>query len=466
MKFTIATGLLSLVTIAAFANPIASPAPVEPSGPFGYASGSAQSVANLKDKIKNVVWILLENRAFDNILGGVQGRGLDNPINNGPFCNPQNVSQPTGTKFCSFAQDFDSVANDPDHSVTGYNLELYGTFNPDNTAIQNGTLKAECQGFVNKQLISYPTLAPKTAAEQILGYYTEDEVPTIVEIVDEFATFNYWFAGIPGPTNPNRMMALAGTSGGHGSNDNSFNVAGITNTSVFQLVDEKGLSWRNYDGTNGAFAPDSLFFSWVEANRAANVVPVENFFQDAYLGLLPNLAYINPSCCGANTNSMHPNGNVSFGQVFIKQIYDAVRAGPQWESTMLVVTFDETGGFFDHVAPPLAVRPDEATYTSTAPDNSVYTFEFDRLGGRMPTFLISPYAPKGYTVNNGTNPATKESYPYTSTSVLKTLGYLWDIEDLTPRVSNSPAFDHLIGPYLRYDTPATLVTPQTFPGAV
>ncbi|KAG6843859.1 hypothetical protein H0H87_012302 [Tephrocybe sp. NHM501043] len=460
MKATIATGLLSLVAISTFAKP------VKQDTPFGYASGSKESVDNLKDKIQNVVWLLLENRSFDNILGGVKGRGFDNPINNGPFCNPTNVSQPDGTKFCSFGQDFDSVKNDPDHSVTGYNMELYGTFNPDNAAIANGTLQPHSQGFLNKHLISYPTLDPKVAAEQVLGYYSEDEIPTLVDIVDEFTTFNYWFSGVPGPTNPNRLIALAGTSAGHGSNDNTFNVAGITNTGIFQQVDEKGLSWKNYDGTNGAFASDAMFFQWVKANRAANVQPLENFFQDAYLGILPNLAYINPSCCGKDTNSMHPNGNVSFGQVLVKQVYDAIRTGPQWESTMLIITFDETGGFFDHVAPPLAVRPDNLTFTSTAADKSVYTFEFNRFGGRMPTFLISPYTPKGHTENNGTNPATSESSVYSATSVLKTLGYLWDLEDLTPRVAESPAFDHLIGPKARKDTPATLQVPRPFPDAV
>ncbi|KAG6848034.1 hypothetical protein H0H93_003983 [Arthromyces matolae] len=466
MKSLISSTLLSLSAITALATPLAPRASSKSNTPFGYASGSKESVANLKDKIHNVVWLLLENRSLDNLLGGIKGRGLDNPVNNGPFCNPVNVNQPKGTKFCSFFQDFDSVANDPDHSVTGYNLELYGTFNPNNAAIANGTLKPTVQGFINKQLISYPTLDPKVAAEQVLGYYSEDEIPTLVNIVDEFTTFNRWFAGIPGPTNPNRLIALAGTSAGHGSNDNTFNVAGITVPGIFQVVDEKGLSWKNYDGTNGAFPSDALFFQWVKANRAANVKPLENFFQDAFLGLLPDLSYINPSCCGIDTNSMHPNGNVSFGQVLVKQIYDAVRTSPQWESTMLIVTFDETGGFFDHVPPPLAVRPDNLTFTSTAADGSVYTFEFDRLGGRMGTFLISPYAPKGHVENDGTNLANRESSSYTATSVLKTLGLLWDLEDLTPRVSNSPAFDHLIGPKARKDAPVTLVNPHPFPGAV
>ncbi|KAG6821708.1 hypothetical protein H0H92_001291, partial [Tricholoma furcatifolium] len=150
-----------------------------------------------------------------------------------------------------------------------------------------------------------------------MGYYSADEIPTLVNIVEDFTTFNSWFAGIPGassfPTDPNRLIALAGTSAGHGSNDNSFNVAGITVPSIFDQLNEKGLSWKNYDGTNDAFASDALFFQSIAANPI-NVVPLENFFQDAFLGLLPDLSYINPSCCGTDTNSMHPSGNVSFGQ--------------------------------------------------------------------------------------------------------------------------------------------------------
>lgn len=166
--------------------------------PFGYTSGSKQSIANLKSKIHNVVWLLLENRAFDNILGGVHRPGFDNVVNNGPFSNPQDLSNPKSTVWHSHTKDFDSVLDDPDHSVTGNNFEFYGTFNPDNNAIASGKLTPKLNGFVNKQLISYPTLAPSVAAEEVLGYYTEDEIPTLVDIVDEFTTFNYWHSCIPG----------------------------------------------------------------------------------------------------------------------------------------------------------------------------------------------------------------------------------------------------------------------------
>jgi phospholipase C len=264
------------------------------------------------------------------------------------------------------------------------------------------------------------------------------------------------------PTNPNRLCAVAGTPDGHGKNDESFDVSGINIPSIFEAASEKNISWLNYDGTNGAFQPDAMFFDWTAKNAKKNVVPLENFYQDAYLGLLPQLSYINPSCCGLNTNSMHPAGNVSFGQVLVKQVYDAVRTSPQWDKTLLLITFDETGGFFDHVAPPLAVRPDDKTYTETAPDGSKYTLNFDRLGGRMPTWLVSPYTPRGHVEDYGTDPVTGKSSSYSATSVLKTLGYLWDLEDMSPRVEHSPAFDHLIGTEVRSSTPATLKNPHPF----
>ncbi|KAJ5936175.1 hypothetical protein N7454_005473 [Penicillium verhagenii] len=396
--------------------------------PWGYKSGSKG------------------NRAFDNILGGIHKDGLDNVVNNGPFYNPQLVNETDSKKMYSQYKDYDSVLHDPDHSVTGVNFEMYGTFTPDNEAIANGTLKPSLKGFVERQMAVYPAISAQRATDEVLGYYSEDEVPTLVDLVDEFTTFNYWHSCVPGPTNPNRLCALSGTSDGHGENDDSFLTSEIEINGIFEEATKKGISWLNYDGTNGAFLPDALFYNWTAENAESNVVPLENFYQDAYLGLLPQLSYINPSCCGADTNSMHPSGNVSFGQVLVKQVYDAVRTGPQWDKTLIVLTFDETGGFFDHVAPPLAVRPDDKTYTETASNGQNYTLNFDRLGGRMPTWLISPTLPR-------------------ATSRTTTLGYLWDIEDFTPRVAQSPAFDHLIGPNIR-SSPATLANPHTFADAV
>lgn len=172
------------------------------STPFGYASGSTESIANLKDKIENVVWILLENRSFDNILGGVTKAGLDNPANNGPYSNPQNVNNPSSQKWYTTPKDFDSVLHDPDHSVTGNNFEFYGTFTPDNAAIANGTLKPSNVGFMQRQLDRYPGIDATTADREVMGYYTESEIPTLMDLVDDFTTFNYWHSCVPGVSDP------------------------------------------------------------------------------------------------------------------------------------------------------------------------------------------------------------------------------------------------------------------------
>ena len=152
---------------------------------------------------------------------------------------------------------------------------------------------------------------------------------------------------------------------------------------------------------------------------------------------------------------MHPTGLISAGEKLLKDIYDAVRNSPQWNETLLIISFDETGGFHDHVPPPLAVRPDDLSYTSTVPGGVTYTFDFNRLGGRLPTWLVSPWVEKAFVEQKGVN-EKGQHVPYSASSVLRTLGYLWDFAPFTPRVEAAPAFDHLITNTKRLDTPSML----------
>lgn len=158
---------------------------------------------NLKAHIKNVVILVMENRSFDNLLGGQKTKGLDNPVHNGPFCNPYNVSDHTAGQVCSAANDFDSITNDPDHAVYGNNFEFYGTFNPDNAAIASGHLQATQKGFVQEQLRLYGSKVNRsTLAQQVMNYYTEEQVPVLTQLVKNFVTFNHWHSAIPGVSCP------------------------------------------------------------------------------------------------------------------------------------------------------------------------------------------------------------------------------------------------------------------------
>ena len=381
----------------------------------------------------------------------------------GSFCNPLNVTESNGNAtICSLPNDFDQVFNDPDHSVSGNNIEFFGTFLPNNDAIQNGTLVPRMMGFVTEQLRLYQeTTDVATLTEQVMHYYTEEEVPVITKLCRNSVVFNHWHSDHPGvshasiaesdlqPTNPNRLFITSGTSAGEGTNN--FEYASQKQKSIFQAVTESGHSWKSYEDqpfTTDSVIQDALWYKWTyESNNTDLVYPMDSFFADALEGTLPDLAYLNPSCCGNGTTSMHPSGAVSYGEEYIRAVYAALRASPQWNSTLMILTFDETGGFHDHVQPPLAVRPDNYTYTEKTPLGTNYTFFFDRLGGRLPTFLISPWI-EPHVEQKGTN-SKNETVSYHASSILRTLGYLWDWKPFTPRVESAPSFDHLITKTLR-----------------
>jgi phospholipase C len=216
----------------------------------------------------------------------------------------------------------------------------------------------------------------------------------------------------------------------------------MTQRSIFQQLTETGHTWKDYIVDTSI--EDALWYTWTYSSGNTGLVQdMNNFYADAKAGNLPDFTFINPSCCSVGTNSMHPSGLISDGETIIKDVYEALRAGPQWNNTLFVITFDETGGFHDHVPPPLAVRPDDLTYTETTPTGQSYIFEFDRLGGRLPTWLISPWVSAGHVEQLGTNSAG-QSVSYNAASVLRTLGYLWDFEPFTPRVQAAPSFDNLI----------------------
>ena len=159
---------------------------------------STSSVQNLQDNIKTVVLLCMENRSLDNLLGGQTAEGLENPINNGPYCNPFNVSDPSQGTYCSQAKDDNSVKNDPSHAVTGNTMEFYGDWTPDNTQIAAGTLTADNQGFIHEHITEYPDTNSTLLASQVMNYYTEDQVPILTSLVQNFLTFNHWHSDIAG----------------------------------------------------------------------------------------------------------------------------------------------------------------------------------------------------------------------------------------------------------------------------
>jgi phospholipase C len=168
-------------------------------GPAPWLPGSKASINNFKHKIKNVVLLCMENRSIDNLLGGQTHPGIENSINNGPFCNPYNVSDPSQGFHCTEAKDFDSVTNDPSHAVTGNTMEFYSEWTPDNTAIAEGRLVPNNNGFITEQIHNYGASTNVTElAIQVMNYYTEDMVPVMTSFVQNFLTMNHWHSDLAG----------------------------------------------------------------------------------------------------------------------------------------------------------------------------------------------------------------------------------------------------------------------------
>ncbi|KAJ3254434.1 hypothetical protein HK103_007152 [Boothiomyces macroporosus] len=147
---------------------------------------------------------------------------------------------------------------------------------------------------------------------------------------------------------------------------------------------------------------------------------------------------------------MHPPSPISHGEQFVKSIYDALVSSPQWKDTLFILTFDEAGGFGDHVPPPVNVPAGDsyAYQEKVFATGEIATFDFTRLGVRVPTFLISPWVDAGVVEHDGKN----NGGVYTHTSIIKFLKNLWNLDaDLTPRTAWSATFEHLFR-----DSPRTI----------
>ncbi|ORZ16986.1 phosphoesterase family-domain-containing protein [Absidia repens] len=370
------------------------------------ALASPSSSSDWKNNIKNVVVLVQENRSFDTFAGGLDYDKDINGLLHTKYCNPANVSEPHSKKVCSDKLTFahDVAQDDPNHSMSGINLQLFSDANPDEKLIKSGKLNATMQGFITEQELAYGT-NNLTRASEVINYYSTKHIPVFSAMAENFVLFDRWFCDVSGPTNPNRAYITSGTSNGHGSNDKSFNYGG------YLTPDDKGVS---------GFNPDAMFYKWTVDSGVAekNVKPFKQFLTDAKDGNLPAFSYINPECC--SFDSFHPPSPIDL----------------------------------DHVPPPVNVPAgDDKTYTEKG-----HVFDFTRLGVRVPTVLMSPWLEKGVIEHKGTNNGGE----YTHSSVLGFLAKLWDLDNLTPRTAWASTFEHLFDGKYRDDTPEKLPEPVVF----
>jgi phospholipase C len=323
--------------------------------------------------IDHIVVVVMENRSFDHYLGWLPGAtgmqaGLQYADDSGVLHSTQHWPERHG---CGY--------NDPDHSYSGGRIQL------------NGGL---CDGFRRGHNDDFA-----------LGYYTGEDLPFYRPFVGQATVFDHWFCSILSQTYPNRYYTHAGRTE---QVDNSM----ITNNMP-----------TIWDRLSAAGVPATYYFNDLPflALWGEKYIPIarsfETFLAQAASGTLPSFSYIDPFFLGEDqggSNDDHPHADIHRGQAFLSLIANALVNSPLWSKTALIITYDEWGGFFDHVAPPKL--PDDA------PTND---FDHSQAGFRVPSFMFSPFARRGGI----------DSAVYDHTSILKFVEWRWGLAPLAPRDS-------------------------------
>ena len=259
--------------------------------------------------------------------------------------------------------------------------------------------------------------------KEAMGHYDEKTLPYYYALANLFAIGDRYFASFLGPTWPNRMFFISGGSFGHISNVRPETVD--ERQSVFHQMEKAGKSWILYSDSPTF---EEQMFPVLRAEKGEHFHNMARFFEAASTGTLPNLAWVESTYGGPLATDEHPPADVQLGQKFVANVIKAVLKSPNWNKTALIFTYDEHGGFYDHVAPPPACAP--VPNAPTAPKN--HNIRFDHLGVRVPFVVVSPFAKRHYVSHK----------TFDHTSVLRLIQARFDLPAMTARDANaSPPYD-------------------------
>jgi len=337
-------------------------------------------VTNL-DKIKHVVVLMMENRSFDQMLGYLRLNGTRDDMNG---LAPGSGNAYNGKSYPVFHQTSTTLRSrqDPCHD---------GRCVAEQLADDN-------QGFVRNYAETHPDYPEDYGL--VMGYFDETQVPAYDFLADEFTVCDQWYSSVRGATWPNRLYALAGRA--EGSKDNPPGVPRYNVPSFVRHLEAAGVSWKWYcypllNPFGGILTTLQIADSKYNAPTAGNYAFCEpDFFDDAANGRLASVSWIDPNFGypfhGRYENDDHPPADIMAGQELVSKVFHAVSQGPPWNETLLVIVYDEHGGFYDHQHPSVTPEDDD-------PD-------FREYGARVPAFVISPWSKQSYVTTDCYDHAT------------------------------------------------------------
>ena len=312
--------------------------------------------------INHIVVLMQENRSFDSYFGQLHFEGQTgvDPEPNAGNPDPTNPLSPPikpfhKTNYCETA--------DLSHSWQGTHLEW-----------DNGRM----DGFTSQNVD--PT---NPNGSRTMGWYDQTDLPFYYALANTFGIGNRYFSSVLGPTFPNRFYLYAGTSFGHIANDFP-PPGGFTQPTILRELTNAGISWKVYYSE----VPFAGLFADFE-QHADQGFPISQYYLDARTGNLPQVAFVDPIFEGsANTETdEHPSSNIQVGEQFSASVVNALMASPNWHDSAFFLTYDEHGGFYDHVASPAAPAPD-----NIPPPAGSGPWTFNNYGIRVPAVVVSPYA--------------------------------------------------------------------------
>jgi phospholipase C len=438
-----------------------------------------------KATIEHVIVLMLENRSFDHMLGLYPNRqinGLFGP--DGLSINPAYKNVVTGTGSgqgetisvqAGATYTIDPLQIDkrgfggPGHSFPDATMQLYNTaVAPASTGIP-APLSGFAQSYFNQLRGDVGIQTPTDAQLAVpLCAFTQGQLPTLWQLTQEFCVCDNWFSEVPGPTQPNRLFTHCGTSSGFTHNvwDQPFE-----NQTIYEALDKAGRDWSVFYFD----LRDTDSFPQIK-KRIDRVLPFQTFLSKAQAGQLPTYSFLCPryneptQATDPPPNSEHAPYDVRNGENLIADVYEALRAGPGWPQSLLIITYDEHGGYFDHVPPATSNvdNPDGLTSPTSLdrqqakanPTKNGYllkpnnVFDFRRLGLRVPALLVSPWVAAGSVVKSALQ----------HTSIFATLRDLYGVGTLTKRDAQAASFASalsLAAP--RTDAPTLLNRPPVTP---
>jgi phospholipase C len=349
--------------------------------------------------IKHIVVLMLENRSFDSMLGGL-GKLYPQPTIFDGLDGTETNPDASGAPVPAWNQPGTDAATmripdpDPGEHFDDINSQLFDTPTP-----PVPTPTPTMSGFAK----DYAAQPGAPSGSGVMHHFTPEQVPVISALARQFAVCDRWHASAPCQTWPNRFFVHTGTANGY--ENNSPTHFPYLMPTIFNRFDDGSVAnpWKIYFHD----MPQSLTLSnlWPQLERFRFYA---EFQHDARTGQLPAYSFIEPRYFAdvALPNDQHPPHVVTLGEQLIADVYNCLRAGPGWLDTLLIITYDEHGGCYDHVPPPQAQPPGAV---ATAP------FNFDRYGVRVPAVIVSPW------VTAGTILRPAGAVPYDHTSIIATV---------------------------------------------